>query len=62
MLVVTRKPSQSIIISDSIKVTVLEVNGRSIRLGIEAPKEVPVHREEIHQRLHAPRAEKQSAA
>lgn len=48
MLVLTRKVGQSIIVDGDIRVTVLDTNGCFIRLGIEAPKDVPVDREEIH--------------
>lgn len=48
MLVLTRKPNQAINIGDDIVVTVLEVRGDQVRLGIEAPKHVPVQREEIY--------------
>ena len=47
MLVLTRKPGERIVIDDRITVTVLEVQGNRIRLGIEAPKEIPVMREEL---------------
>ncbi len=47
MLVLTRKPGQRIVIDDRITVTVLEVQGHRIRLGIEAPKEIPIRREEL---------------
>jgi carbon storage regulator len=47
MLVLTRKSNQSIVIGDDVIVTVLEVRGDHIRLGITAPRDVPVHREEI---------------
>jgi len=49
MLVVSRKVGQSIIVADQIKITVIEIRGNQIRLGIEAPKEVPVQREELAQ-------------
>lgn len=48
MLVLSRKPGQSVVIGESIRVTVLEVRGEQVRLGIEAPRELPVNREEIH--------------
>ncbi len=51
MLILTRRIGESIIIGDQIKVTVLNINGNQMRLGIEAPKDVSVHREEIYQRL-----------
>ena len=47
MLVLTRKAGERIVIDDQITVTVLKVQGHQIRLGIEAPKEVPVMREEL---------------
>jgi carbon storage regulator len=48
MLVLTRKPRQSIVIGDDIEVTVLAVQGEKVRLGIEAPTDVPVFRTEIY--------------
>ena len=51
MLCLTRKKGQSIIIDGDIKVTILDINGAQIRLGIDAPLEVPVHREEIFNRI-----------
>lgn len=53
MLVLTRKWGQSIIIGDDIVCTVLGVNGNQVRLGIKAPQELSVNREEIHQRILA---------
>lgn len=47
MLVLSRKKDESIIISDIITVTVVEIRGEKVRLGIEAPKEVSVHRQEV---------------
>lgn len=47
MLVLTRKSNQSIVIGDDVIVTVLEVRGDQIRLGITAPRDVQVHREEV---------------
>lgn len=51
MLILTRKLGQSITIGDEIKVTVLDIHGRQVRLGITAPQKVTVHREEIYQRI-----------
>jgi carbon storage regulator len=50
MLVLTRKLNESIILNDNIKVTVVEIKGGKVRLGIEAPRGVSVDREEIHSR------------
>lgn len=48
MLVLSRKKNESIIIDDQIRIVVVEVRGDKVRLGIEAPREIPVHRQEIH--------------
>ncbi|RNF67742.1 carbon storage regulator CsrA [Pseudomonas putida] len=53
MLILTRKIGESIRINDDITVTVLGVNGMQVRLGVEAPATVEVHREEIYQRIQA---------
>lgn len=47
MLVLSRKKNESIIINDEITITVVEVRGDKVRLGIQAPREVPVHRSEV---------------
>jgi len=57
MLVLTRRLGESIIIDDDIVVTVLEVHGDKIRLGVTAPKHVAVHREEVYRRLQCDFAE-----
>lgn len=51
MLVLTRKIGESIRINDNISVTVMEVDGRSVKIAIEAPRNVPIYREEIFQRI-----------
>ena len=51
MLVLTRKAGESIVIGSQIRITVLEMQGRQIRLGIEAPSEIPVHRGEVYERI-----------
>jgi len=48
MLVLSRKRDESIIIGDNVVVTVVDIRGDKVRLGIEAPKEVPVHRREVY--------------
>ena len=47
MLVLSRKKDESIVINDNITIVVVEIRGDKVRLGIEAPKEVPVHRREV---------------
>ena len=59
MLVLTRKAGESIVIGSQIRITVLEMQGRQIRLGIEAPSEIPVHRGEVYERI---REENEQAA
>ena len=48
MLVLSRKKNESIVINDNITVVVVEIRGDKVRLGVEAPKEVPVHRREVY--------------
>jgi len=47
MLVLSRKKNESIVINDNIVVTIVEIRGDKVRLGIEAPRDVPVHRREV---------------
>ena len=47
MLVLSRRKGESIFITDKIKVTIIEIRGDKVRLGIEAAKDVPIHREEV---------------
>ena len=52
MLVLTRKPGESVTIGDEIKITVIDVKGRQVRIGIEAPRSLTIHREEIYAKIH----------
>lgn len=56
MLVLSRKKNESIVIANNIVITVVEVRGDKVRLGIVAPKDVPVHREEVYEAIHGTRA------
>jgi carbon storage regulator len=51
MLVLSRKKDESIIINDHIRVTVVEIRGDKVRLGIDAPKDVTVHRREVYEAI-----------
>ncbi len=48
MLVLSRKKNESIVINDDITIVVVEIRGDKVRLGVEAPREVPVHRREVY--------------
>jgi carbon storage regulator len=51
VLILTRKVGETLMIGEGVTVTVLEVKGHQVRLGVNAPKEVEVHREEIYERI-----------
>ena len=53
MLVLSRRPNESIIVNGNITITVLEIRGDHIRIGIDAPRDITIHREEIHAELAA---------
>jgi carbon storage regulator len=56
MLVLSRKLNEGIVIAGGIKVVIVEVRGDKVRLGIEAPKDVPVHRKEVQDAIERKRA------
>jgi carbon storage regulator len=62
MLVLSRKKNESIVINNDITVTVVEIRGDKVRLGIVAPKEVPVHRQEVYDAIHHGKAGTEPAA
>lgn len=62
MLVLTRKPNQSIMIGDNIEVSVLSVVGEKVRLGIHAPHDIPVFRTEIYVEIQRDEGKSQSAS
>lgn len=52
MLILTRKVGENLLIGDNISIKILSSRGNQVKLGIEAPKEISVHREEIYQRIN----------
>jgi carbon storage regulator len=52
MLVLSRKLNEKIVINNVVTVTVVEIRGDKVRLGIVAPKDVPVHRQEVYEAIH----------
>tara|TARA_Y100000768_G_scaffold372415_1_gene340051 strand:+ start:667 stop:834 length:168 start_codon:yes stop_codon:yes gene_type:complete len=51
MLVLSRKAEESMFIGDDIKITILDIRGGQVRIGITAPQEIKIHREEVYERL-----------
>lgn len=60
MLVLSRKKNESIVINDDITIVVVEIRGDKVRLGVEAPKEVPVHRREVYDAIKRTETDKSS--
>jgi len=52
MLILTRRVGEVLVIGDNVKITVLGIRGHQVRIGVDAPKEVSVHRQEIYDQVH----------
>ena len=61
MLVLSRQKDESIIIGDNVVITIVDVRGDKVRLGITAPKEISVHRQEVYEAIQREKAEKAKA-
>jgi carbon storage regulator len=53
VLILTRRPSESVRIGDDVTITVLGIKNGQVRIGVSAPKTIPVHREEVYERIRA---------
>jgi len=61
MLILTRSPNETICIGDNIEIEILGVSGRQVRIGISAPRDIPVHRKEIYDRIKQEEADGDAA-
>ena len=60
MLILTRRAGETVMVGSDITITVLGVKGNQVRIGINAPKDVPVHREEIYERIQSEKSAQES--
>jgi len=51
MLILTRRINETLMVGDDVKVTVLGINGNQVRIGVQAPRHIPVHRQEIYEKI-----------
>jgi carbon storage regulator len=61
MLVLSRQKDESIMIGDDVEITIVDVRGDKVRLGIAAPKEIPVHRKEVYEAIQREKSEQKKA-
>ena len=57
MLVLSRKKNESVVIGENVEITIVDVRGDKVRLGIDAPRDISVHRKEIHERIQRAKSE-----
>lgn len=62
MLVLARKPGESVVVGNDVVITVLEIRGGQVRIGVDAPRSVQVHREEVYQEVSRANAEAVASA
>ena len=60
MLILTRKVGESFLIGYDVSITILNIRGNQVKIGVQAPKDVSVHREEIYQRIHQAKDEQKA--
>jgi carbon storage regulator len=60
MLVLSRQKDESIMIGDDVEITIVDVRGDKVRLGIAAPKDIPVHRKEVYEAIQREKSEKKA--
>ncbi len=60
MLVLSRQKDESIMIGDDVEITIVDVRGDKVRLGITAPREIPVHRKEVYEAIQREKGEKEA--
>lgn len=62
MLILTRRVGESLMVGDEVSVTVLGIRGNQVRIGVNAPKDIAVHREEIYERIQQEKADDASSS